>query len=165
MHPVKKTGQILVMFLTAVLCQAQPNTNHVTNDEAIRQTTSHFSAAWNQADAQAVAEVFSEDADLVIPQGLMMNGRSAIAKFYARVFANGYAGSEGTAAVKQIKMVREDLAIVDGEWSITGAHDASGNIRPPERGIFCALVERQSDKWVIRALRETSGAEHIQQSR
>ncbi len=119
-----------------------------------------FTSAWDRSNAEALSQSFAPEGSLVIPQGMMIQGRTAIESFYSGVFGRGYQGSRAESSIKRITFLRHDIAFLDGEWSISGAHDTTGNKRAEERGIFFAVVVRRDRKWLIAALREqTSAAE------
>jgi uncharacterized protein (TIGR02246 family) len=155
--------QILAVFAVSLLITGTegPGTKPDKRD-GISQTTELFTGAWNRSDSQAMSETFLQDGSLVIPQGVMIESRAAIESFYRNAFARGYQGSHATSAIKRVTRLRDDIALIDGEWSIDGAHDAEGNKRSEERGIFFAIVVRRDGKWLIAALREQSSAAELQ---
>jgi uncharacterized protein (TIGR02246 family) len=91
----------------------------------------------------------------------MINGRERIADFYSNAFAHGYAGSQGASEIRQVRTIGSNVAVVEGEWSITDAHDQTTHERPPEHGIFSAVLVRHGSKWLIHALREQTSAQCI----
>jgi uncharacterized protein (TIGR02246 family) len=109
-----------------------------------------------------MSESFVLDGSLVIPQGMMVQGRAAIGSFYRGVFARGYRGSHAGSSIKRTTLLRNDIALVDGEWTIDGIYGASGNKHSEERGIFFAIIVRRNGKWLIAALREQTSAAEIQ---
>jgi uncharacterized protein (TIGR02246 family) len=117
-----------------------------------------FMRAWSAGDAKGLSTLFAPDADLVTPDGVVVGGNANIEKFYAWVFANGYAGSQGQAQITQTRELSPSLSIVDARWSISGAHGKDGALRPVEKGIMAAVLEKRGDTWRIRALRENRGA-------
>jgi uncharacterized protein (TIGR02246 family) len=117
-----------------------------------------FTQAWSAGDAKGLSGLFAPDADLITPDGVVVVGNANIEKFYAWVFANGYAGSAGEAEIAQTREISPSLSIVDARWSISGAHGKDGALRPVEKGIMAAVLEKQGDTWRIRALRENRGA-------
>jgi uncharacterized protein (TIGR02246 family) len=150
---------LLVGITLALTAQAQRDRG---KDEAgVRNLIPKFTEAWAQSDARALGELFAPDADLVIPTGQLFSGREAIAGFYASVFAAGYKGSKGAGEVERLRFVGLDVALGDGTWSITGAHDADGREAAPERGIFTFVAIRQAGEWKISGLREQTGATRI----
>lgn len=145
------------MNCSCVLCALllMPGLFHTAaaDDDGVLAVTRRFAEAWQKADAHALAELFAPDATLVVPDGVLVEGRSAIETFYQFAFDNGYAGSRTDSAI-QHAVVRREMTIVDGQWRISG-------IRPDghdERGIFCGILIRNGHQWSILALREQSGA-------
>ena len=147
----------LFAFSQFALSQSQVN-----NDQAeIRSLIPEFVAAWDRADANALATLFAQDGDLVIPTGNVFSGRQTIAGFYSSVFASGYKGSKGGGEIMRLRLVGSDVAVGDGTWSITGAHDKEGREELPERGLFTVMAIKQEGKWRISALREQTSATEL----
>lgn len=118
-----------------------------------------FSSAWQHADAHAIAELFAPDATLVVPDGRLVNGRSAIEAFYHAAFSSGYAGSRVDSKIEYTYRFRRDIAIVDGEWHIGGIRGEADHT--DERGVLSAIMMRIGTRWSIAALREQAGATAI----
>lgn len=152
---MKKVFAVLLLFgVGSLVWSRSPD-----QDEAqIRKLIPAFTDAWARADAQGIAWLFAPDGDLVIPTGNVFSGRETIGGFYASVFAGGYRGSKGTGAIVRLRFVRPDIAVCDGIWSITGAHDKDGKESAPERGVFTVVAVKQEGKWRIGALREQTSA-------
>jgi len=140
-----------LMLVSAMLAQGPVVPDPA--EQEIRGIPQDLSTAWAHADARAMADLFAEDGDLVIPSGDFLRGRSAIQNFYRSVFEHGYAGSQAGSEIKRIR-VTGAMAVVDGGWSITGARDAAGAPRPAEQGLFTAVLKKQGGKWHVVALRE-----------
>src|SRR5581483_9243723 len=120
-----------------------------------------YVASWNRADARALGGDFSSDGDLVIPTGELVSGPQAVTGFYTSVFNQGYRGSTAAATLDRVRFITPTVAILDGTWSITGAHDAQGRMQPPERGIYVAVATHTGHRWHIAALREQTSAQAL----
>jgi len=131
---------------------------------AIRTTITTYIANWNRADAAALAAAYVPSGDLIIPTGRVMNGPQEVASFYASAFAAGYRGSTGSATIDRIKFATPTVAVLDGTWSIVGAHDSQGNQQQPERGVYVAVMTRTPAGWRILALREQTSATELENS-
>lgn len=121
---------------------------------------SQFTSAWDKSDAASIAVLFERDGDLVIPDGLMVEGREAIQQFYALTFERGYRGSRGTAHIKQIRSLGSDMVLVDGVWRIDGALVA-GQPEAPEVGVFNLVAKHRGGRWAICSLREQTSARDL----
>ncbi len=131
------------------------------SDAAGAALVARFSTAWAHSDAAGLATLFAPGADLVTPDGIIARGPEQIARFYAATFAHGYRGSQGTGTIAQTRVLSHNLALVDGTWSITGAHRADGSARPPEHGTLTAVLGLGPDGWRVLALRESASAGEI----
>jgi uncharacterized protein (TIGR02246 family) len=149
---MKATIAVCTLVLIAAMHAQRPAISNPAELE-IRQIPQRLSLSWDQTDAKAMASLFADDADLVIPSGDVLSGRPAIQSFYQSVFEHGYRGSHAGAEVKRVRVMGA-MAIVDGAWSITGAKDATGASRPLEQGLFTAVLEKQEGRWRVSALRE-----------
>lgn len=119
-----------------------------------------FVGAWNRSDSHAIAAYFEDNADLVIPNGLLVEGRDAIEKFYASTFERGYRGSRGSASIKHTRRIGPDLVMVDGEWRIDEAL-VDGRAEAPEVGVFSLVARRRGRGWAICTLREQDSARSL----
>jgi len=115
---------------------------------------SKFTRAWDAADAKALGQLFEADGRLVIPDGMELTGRDAIAAFYASAFERGYRGSKGRGEVMRVTQLTPQLAIIEGEWSIDGAKSPDGSQRERESGQFSAVIRKSDGTWRIIVLRE-----------
>jgi uncharacterized protein (TIGR02246 family) len=153
---------LALLFCVIFACSFRPSVQAESSEELpVRELQSQFLNGWAAADSHAISALFSEDADLVIPTGLFVHGRGNIDLFYSSVFASGYKGSRATSEVTQVRFLKPDVAIVDGKWSIDGAHAADGKSAPAELGIFSLVTVKQDGSWRIAALREQSSAQAL----
>jgi uncharacterized protein (TIGR02246 family) len=117
-----------------------------------------FMRAWSASDPGALAELFSDDADLVTPDGTVARGRQEIMAFYTAAFAHGYHGSTGAGHLEHVRQIAPGLVLVDARWSIDGAHKPDGSPRAKEQGILVSLVGLQDGIWRVLAMRESASA-------
>ena len=113
-----------------------------------------YVAAWDRADAAAIAAFFAPDGDFTNPTGFHAQGRADVAAFYGQAFAVGYGGSRGGLKLLRTRAVAPGVMLVDGEWSIRGARTPQGDPRPSEQGLATAVLVRTDSGWRIAALRE-----------
>ena len=137
----------------AVPALAEPTDAPVTNIMA------GYLAAWARADAPGLASAFADDGVFVNPNGDRFEGRAAISAFYAAAFSRGYAGSQGSAHLSEVRQLSPGVLLARGEWSISGARDAKGP-RAPECGGVVMVARRDTgggDHWSIAYLQENEG--------
>ncbi|MCI4328010.1 MAG: SgcJ/EcaC family oxidoreductase [Thermoplasmata archaeon] len=119
-------------------------------DRAIRALMAEFRAAWNAHDAARLSAVFAEDADYTSWRGNRAGGRVGVRAHHSAGFQATLKESVLTVDGLKIREVRPDIASVDVWWSMTGARDEAGALRPPRRGLM-DLIVRKSEKgsWEI----------------
>jgi uncharacterized protein (TIGR02246 family) len=128
--------------------------------QSMEATLNAVVAAWDRSDAKAIAAVYAEDGDLIVPDGAVLNGKPTIEAFYASAFSRGYGGTTAGAHIVRGHRVGASTYVADGTWSIDGIkHPGAPDSR--EAGIFTAFFVREKGQWRLHALREQSSATSI----
>ena len=133
---------------------AEPAAPVVSDEDLIRQIGDAFTAAWNAADADALAALFAEDGDTIVTGG-HYEGREAIAGNYRTGFDSVYKGTTVAITTTSLRFLEADVAIGDGTYEIAGLKDAEGNEMPNIKGIFTNVMTKVGDKWLITCSRPT----------
>lgn len=158
-HSLFTASVVLAACLVMYANTAGRERSTITDNEAwLKQLHGQLILAWQHADAKAMASVYAEDADLVIPTGLTMRGKQEIEHFYANVFDAGYRGSQGASEIVRIRFLRPDIAVVDATWSIKNVHDRQGSPAADEAGVLTFVAVRSSGAWQIAVVREQTSA-------
>ena len=131
-------------------------TSTAASDEAaVRAIVQSVQDAWNAHDGKAFAAPFADDADYVIINGMKIKGREAIERGHAAIFTTVYKDSHNVAAVRSVRFLRPDVAVVHVEWNM--------EVRPggeKGRAMSTMVMTREGDGWSIAAFQNTSvGAE------
>ncbi|WP_407319807.1 SgcJ/EcaC family oxidoreductase [Isoptericola halotolerans] len=67
--------------------------------------------AWAAHDADAFAEVFTEDGTMILP-GAFATGRTAIREFMERAFTGPYQGTQVVGAPFQVRRLSDDIVLM-----------------------------------------------------
>lgn len=94
--------------------QSEPSSPEIT---AIRAAAEAFVTAFNQADAAAVAALWTEDGEYIDEGGRRFTGRDAIEKEYATFFADN-PNTKIRISVDSVRLLSEGTAIEDGRAAI-----------------------------------------------
>jgi len=151
---------VLMTFIGAVLSGGVSATAHERPACDAAVVITRFIDAWNAANAGAIADLFDEAGDLIIPTGQLMAGRVPIRAFYAKTFESGYASSRGEARILQQRQVAPKVCVIDGTWKIEHGPRQS-DPSAVEIGIFSAVLLQGPKGWRISALREQTSAQNI----
>lgn len=78
-------------------------------------------AAWARNDADAVAQVFTEDGILILPGDVLKRGRDEIRQFMAAAYAGPFKGTGVTGAPVDVRFASEDVALLRTHGGILAA--------------------------------------------
>ncbi|MBE1513687.1 SgcJ/EcaC family oxidoreductase [Nesterenkonia halotolerans] len=106
-----------------------------------------FAAAWNAADADALAALFVEDADFVNVVGLWWNNRERIRAAHDYGFRRIFADSQMHLDEVRVRELGESLAVVHALWTLSGQSAAPGEgpENPPgdRQGVISFTVQKK----------------------
>jgi uncharacterized protein (TIGR02246 family) len=132
----------LGLLLFAVPAPAQPAKN-----PELQKVADAFVAAWNKADAKALAALHTENAITAGTEGQITVGRAAIEQGFAKAFAAELKGTKLAVTPGDERAVNADLAITSGTWVL------SGDTPPPPgaatKGTYLNTLVKQGGKWLI----------------
>lgn len=117
---------------------------------AIRASAEAFVQAFNQADAKAVAELWTPDGSLSSDGSQPLKGRPAIQQEYAEFFQQ-HPGARMEVAITSIEFPTETIGIEDGTAQVETQHGGA-----PVLSRYTAVHLRDGKQWRIASVRETS---------
>lgn len=150
----------LWLVLAAVLAcafgaSAQTQTAGGGDDAALRENVRQMEAGWNAKSGAAFAKPFADDADYVVINGTQIKGREAIAEGHQRIFDTIYKESVMSLSVKQVRMLRADVAVVH----VSGHMKASRGAGAREGdAVITMVMTKENGAWKIAAFQNTSVA-------
>lgn len=136
---------LIAAFSILVCATCTPGQNAETDEAAIRNRVGELETMINRRDAAGYAELFAPDADLIILDAAVVQGRAAIQNSIARISA-ATPNRRATITPTAIRFIGRDVAIVN-----TLARFTVGNTTTEDRGTW--LLNRQAGRWMIAALR------------
>ena len=125
------------------------------SEAPIRAIVAEQVSAWNSGDGQAYARHLAPDASFTNLFGMVMYGAPAFAKRNTEILATFYKGTTKHQAIRRIRFVTPDVAIVDIDNEVRGVKAMLGGIVVPSDGILrTQLMEvffRREGRWWIEA--------------
>ncbi len=132
------------------LTATQPAITKPSADEvAIRLTGETFVKAYGAADAKAIADHFTPDAEYVDEDGIVFHGREAIQQAIAACFA-AKPGAQMEMNIYSVRFVTPSIAIEDGTTAVTAADDDT----EPVYTHYTAVHVKTDGKWLTASVRE-----------
>ena len=146
----------LAALAACALYAAMPAAAADNGDEAaIRENVRQLEAGWNAKSGEQFARPFAADADYVVINGSYIKGREAIAQGHQRIFDTFYKESTLSLSVKQVRMLRPDVAVVH----VTGTNKVPrGAETQIGEAIITLLMTKESGVWKIAAFQNTEVA-------
>jgi uncharacterized protein (TIGR02246 family) len=119
-----------------------------TDEEQLRQLAADFETAWGEADAAAIAALWTEDGDSVNPTG-HHKGRAAVEEAYRQGFAGPYKDTTIDVEMTSVRLLQPDLAIADGTYKISPIEGAEGADIFAANGLWTDVNVKVGDQWRI----------------
>jgi uncharacterized protein (TIGR02246 family) len=117
--------------------------------KAIHQLGQAFAEAFNKGDAQAIANLFTEDSEITSTDGTVVHGRKAIGESFAAGFKET-PGEKLEVASESIRFFGNEIARESGRSRTTHADGST-----PEWTRYVALLVKKDGKWLHLAVQET----------
>ncbi|MEZ0077525.1 SgcJ/EcaC family oxidoreductase [Planotetraspora sp. GP83] len=126
----------------------------ITDDvTAVREVPRRIVAAWAKNDAEAFAEVFTEDATMILPDDIFVSGRQGIREFMTKAYSGPYKGTRVTGDPISAKFIGKDAAVLVTRGGVLAPGDAEV---APERAVRATWVlAKQDGQWLITAYQNT----------
>ena len=127
----------------------------ISAEAQIRTIVAEQATAWDAGDGTAYAKDLTPDASFTNLFGMVMYGAAAFAKRHHHILATFYKGTTKHHAIRRIRFVTPDVAIVDIDNQVRGVKSMpAGIVVPPDGIVRTQLMEvfvRRSDRWWIEA--------------
>ncbi|OKI01275.1 DUF4440 domain-containing protein [Streptomyces sp. CB02923] len=122
------------------------------NVEKVLAVPGRIVAAWQQNDGEAFADVFAENATLVLP-GTFLAGRQAIRSFMTEAFSGPFKGTRVTGDPVDVRALGADAAVL----TTRGGVIPPGATELPEENAIHAtwVLVRSAGDWLIAAYQNT----------
>src|SRR5437867_5621844 len=116
------------------------------DEAAIRELVRRYVDARERIDPQAVAALFTSDADQLVSSGQWRRGRDEVVR--GTMASSRSTGGHRSITVESVRFLTRDVAIADGRYDLTEL--AEGATR---RMWTTLVVKRTADGWRVAAIR------------
>ena len=132
-----------------------PQTQNAEAEQAIRGIIAAQARAWNAGDGKGYASDVAADVSFTNLFGMVMYGREAFERRHGEILATFYKGTTKSHAIRRVRFVTPDVAIVDIDNEVRGVRSMPGGIAvPPDGVVKTQLMEvfvRRDGQWWIEA--------------
>jgi uncharacterized protein (TIGR02246 family) len=111
--------------------------------------------AWNRGDARAYGARYRADGTFTNVNGAFYGGREEFIRRHEEIFRGYLEGSTLGLAIRQLRFVRPDVAVLDIDTSLAGVRAHPPAVQPGPDGMLhtCLLMVlvKEDDSWWITA--------------
>ncbi|MDO5676705.1 MAG: SgcJ/EcaC family oxidoreductase [Propionibacteriaceae bacterium] len=117
-----------------------------------------FAEAWSRQDADAVANLFVEDAGFVNVTGMWWHDRERIRAAHARGFEVMFPEAQVRLGRTDVRMLGADAAVVHARWHMKGQIKPDGSPAGDRSGVISFVATRTVDGWLAVSAHNTDTA-------
>lgn len=125
----------------------------IDDTTAVREVPQRIIAAWAQNDGDAFADVFTEDATMILPGGIYVTGREGIRAFMSAAYSGPYKGTRVFGEPVSAKFLGTEAAVLVTKGGVLTGKETEV---APERAVRATWVlAKQDGRWLITAYQNT----------
>ena len=138
------------VFLFSLFAAVTPMVSAADGDDAaIRKVHTDFEAAWNRHDAAAMAAMWSEDGDLINPEGRTGKGRAEVQKIFVEEQSGGFKSTTFRHTINSVRNVAPTVAVVEASYEIANATPPAAGGPTTLKGFYQSVMVKKGGKWWI----------------
>ena len=127
----------------------------VAVNEAVDQLLRELAGAWNTGDARAYGARYCPDGTFTNTDGSLHLGRDEVVRTAEEAFQGVLAGTKLSLAVRKLRLIRPDVAVVDLDARVSGMPlPPPGSDGGPGGGVRISqmlVLMEEDDRWWITA--------------
>ena len=153
-----RVGNISLALAALLACSLyasarQTPAPQAADEAALRENVRQLEAGWNAKSGAQFAKPFAEDADYVVINGMQLKGREAIAQGHQGIFDTVYKDSALSLSVKQLRMLRADVAVVHVAGRLKSSQGADAR---EGDAVITLVMTKEGGVWKIAAFQNTA---------
>ena len=111
-----------------------------------------YEKVFNTCDPSALAAFFTDDADMIMGNQPIINGRQAIHDWWKNYFSIREQGLMSSFIIDSVRFITMDVALINVDYTSNGRNAQSQQL-PARKARGTWVVVRKGDEWLISALR------------
>jgi uncharacterized protein (TIGR02246 family) len=127
--------QAVLIALATIATLTSSTQTPPSAESAIRKIIADQVTAWDAGDGAAYAAAVSPDVSFTNIFGMVMYGRTAFIARHVEILSTFYKGTRKVQAIRRIRFVTADVAIVDIDNEVRGVKSLPGGLPVPADGV------------------------------
>lgn len=145
---------VLALGLAAANVRAQsPGTR--ADEDAIRKVITTMTEEFNRHDAAGATRMYADGARLVTVRGEVMDGRAAMEKGLAAIFATRARNAMHRTLDVSIRFIRPDVALAHVTNELSGLVAPDGQALPAHKELSLRIFAKDGGTWRVEAFHNT----------
>ena len=155
---LKLTGVVTMralIILVSVITSGMADVAVAQTDKdstALLDQVEKYQSVWNTHNAAALAEFFADDADFIMGNLPLINGRAAIQNWWQNYFNRQEPERRLTILVNSVRRITDDVALIN-VTTTTASNDTQGEKLPTRKARGTWVLHSQKGNWIIVAMR------------
>lgn len=151
-HTFKAIGTVIAVVISASSMSRDAHAQSATMSQELTTMINQYIADWDTHDAAALAAHFTADADMIMGNGPIMDGREGIQDWWQDYFAAQEPARRLTIEVDGIRPLTGDVALLNVRTTTGGRTDRGLELVARRfRGTW--VMVREDSNWLIAAMR------------
>jgi uncharacterized protein (TIGR02246 family) len=121
--------------------------DHLKDEATIREIGEAYDEAWNRGDVPALVAFFTRDAIIIDPRGDVTTGKVEFENVITQLFRGPFQDSLHKTSIIRIHFPKRDVAVVDGEATLTVLKQLQGSRELTHR--YTDVMIKEGDQWLI----------------
>jgi uncharacterized protein (TIGR02246 family) len=121
--------------------------DHLKDEATIREIGEAYDEAWNRGDVPALVAFFTRDAIIIDPRGDVTTGKVEFENVITQLFRGPFQDSLHKTSIIRIHFPKRDVAVVDGEATLTVLKQFQGSRELTHR--YTDVMIKEGDQWLI----------------
>jgi uncharacterized protein (TIGR02246 family) len=127
-----------------------------TETAQIEEFVTEYEEIWQSHDAERLAALYAEDADMMFGIQPRIIGREAIETWWSNYFSHIDSGRQLAISIDSIRILSPYVALINVETTTGGTHSQTNEALESRKARGTWIVTRSRDSWTISALRAHS---------
>jgi uncharacterized protein (TIGR02246 family) len=153
-----------ILLLPLLLLAASSAFAQTAESTQLEEFVNKYVETWQSHDAERLADLFADDADMIIGIQPRIAGRATIEAWWNVYFSKINGGRVISISVESLRILSPDIALLNVATTTSGIHSETNEVLESRKARGTWVVTRSSGDWRISALRAHSPVDELREA-